>query len=95
MSTNDGGPAFARTLSKEEREAFVIRHQADPGYAQPGMTLRDYFAAKAMAVMYVDADTLSDWRVDEAGEPTFAQYVAQCAYELADAMLAQRDKERA
>jgi hypothetical protein len=54
------------------------------GWGQPekGMTLRDYFAAKAMQGMFAgrhgSALTPSEW--------------ATQAYELADAMLAERNK---
>jgi hypothetical protein len=44
-----------------------------------GMTLRDYFAAKAMQGMMVDVEQPS------------CNYIAQTAYEMADAMLKARD----
>ena len=64
-----GGPAFP-TL-------------ADNGHAmnQDGMTLRDYFAAKAMQAYLTAPDT--GWEFDE---------VAGAAYEMADAMLKERSK---
>lgn len=40
MSTNDGGSAFPNNGSNYEEK-----------YSDPGMTLRDYFAAKAMQAM--------------------------------------------
>ncbi len=46
----------------------------------PGMTLRDYFAAKAMA------------GVIDSCEFKNSHYIAGWAYEIADAMLAARDK---
>ena len=61
----DGGPAFPT-----------------PGYNQPeGITLRDYFAAKAMQGLYANPDY-----TDQT-----ATVCAQWAYELADAMLAARE----
>lgn len=48
-----------------------------------GMNLRDYFAAKALQGICAHADT---W-----GLPTSPK-IANAAYELADAMLAERDK---
>ena len=48
-----------------------------------GMTLRDYFAAKAMLGYYASLP---------AGNPLPAQQVAMIAYGIADAMLAERSK---
>lgn len=66
------------TTIKDE-PAFPI-HGPVTGYQFPGLTLRDYFAAKAMAVM-----------VDRFRDDTFA-YIAQEAYTMADAMLQERAK---
>jgi len=73
MSNEDGGPAFPN-------EGFN-------GWGQPfeGMTLRDYFAAKAMQGMIGDFDF-----------NTFAQdplRVARWSYEAADAMLKAREEQ--
>lgn len=71
MSKNDGGPAFPV--------------QDAASWQAHGMTLRDYFAAKAMlGLMHWDALPAGDF-----------PHAAAEAYELADAMLAQRDKEQA
>ena len=63
-----GGPAFP--------------HYGGAGWMGPGMTLRDYFAAKAMQGMFAGRNgsvlTASDW--------------ATQAYIIADAMLAERNK---
>ena len=69
MSNNTGGPAFPTTKPLE--------HWGDPNQ---GMTLRDYFAAKAMAalvVVYTDDKAI----VDE---------YSQRAYAIADAMMKAR-----
>lgn len=56
-----------------------------------GMTLRDYFAAKAMqALVSGDIGDLAD-KDGEEGEPVVA-YLARTAYYIADAMLAERAK---
>jgi hypothetical protein len=64
-----GGPAFP--------------HYGGAGWIGPGMTLRDYFAAKAMQGMFAGrhgaALTPSEW--------------ATQAFKMADAMLAERNKE--
>ncbi len=65
MSKGKGGPAFP----------------TKPGHwMEEGMSLRDYFAAKAMA-----ADISTSYHS--------AKDVAKFAYEMADAMLAERRKE--
>ena len=48
-----------------------------------GMTLRDYFAAKAMQSLASNYLANDSWGV---------RHISESAYELADAMLAQRDK---
>ena len=63
MSTNTGGPAFPHSR---------LGSDAD------GMTLRDYFAAKAMQGLC-------------AGNSTDAQQIAKAAYIVADAMLKVRE----
>ena len=69
-NTNTGGPAFPKT-------PFI-----EIGTPQNGMTLRDYFAAKAMQGL------LSRGSHDKIN----VHYVlAQRAYQIADAMLEARD----
>ena len=68
-NTNTGGPAFPVTSDN---------------YANPestGMTLRDYFAAKAMSSI-IDQQDVHDGRV--------YKNVAWIAYQIADAMLKER-----
>ena len=67
---NDGGPAFppSRTALPGDRD---------------GMTLRDYFAAKAMA-SYLNCPQGRDER---------PEFVASSAYEIADAMLKAREAQ--
>ena len=69
QTKDDGGPAFPRMTDNGSVE-------------YPGMSLRDYFAAKVMAAL-----TAAD--VDEAKT---AEHLAMGAYELADAMLRERAK---
>lgn len=70
MSANDGGPAFPRE-----------DYQADDAPGQRGMSMRDYFAAKAIAIVARQAD------LDNAGTPELA---AAC-YEFADQLLEERE----
>lgn len=79
MSREDGGPAFPCE--------FVQHQRGEVGNNTPimarssGMTLRDYFAAKAMqALLTVDGTTHFPQRAMEA-------------YQMADAMLAARKEE--
>ena len=52
-------------------------------YQSDGMTLRDYFAAKAMQGYCSNQQHTSSCTVE---------LTADCAYEMADAMLAEREK---
>jgi hypothetical protein len=74
---DDGGPAFP------------VLHTIDGNWAKEplsefrGMTLRDYFAAKAMAGVLASADP-----GDETDQPVLAKW----CYRMADAMLEERTK---
>ena len=70
MDTKNGGPAFP-FLPTQDRHATT-----------PGMTLRDYFAAKAMQALIEDG-------LKRDGSATVPN-VAKDAYRMADAMLAAR-----
>jgi hypothetical protein len=81
---NDGGPAFptsstATSITKREDGASILTNY---GHAV-GMTLRDYFAARALQgllpVIAKDYDVF------------FANKVAHACYETADAMLKARE----
>ena len=74
-STNNGGPAFPRPAG----DFNGTRHG---NAAQTGMTLRDYFAAKAMQGFAADP---------QMGRET-AEEIAELAYMWADAMLKQREQ---
>lgn len=84
---NTGGPAFPVIYDVPQEEEQHI---------YTGMTLRDYFAAKAMAMMYqsyVD-DLAKDGERFKVGNPTkpgvSAEGLAWEAYAMADAMLQAR-----
>lgn len=72
MTDKTGGAAFP--VSGHPDMQFV---------AQEGMTLRDYFAAKAMQGILVNTER-NQFSFSETGE------IASKAYELADAMLKAR-----
>lgn len=63
--------------------AFPVTDENGANYPHFGMTLRDYFAAKAMQGMLACAHPYA-----QSDEKMFARD----AYVLADAMLAERDK---
>ncbi|HAM74184.1 MAG TPA: hypothetical protein DCQ09_00780 [Alcanivorax sp.] len=82
-----GGPAFPQ--GKQVGQCSV---------SEGGMTLRDYFAAKALPAIY--RDMWEDWRASARGEaPTMCVPedwmvgVALDAYKMADAMLIARDTD--
>ena len=77
---NDGGPAFPSVLP---RKLFDTGKGAVPVPRDEGMSLRDYFAAQALRL---------DWVADSQLN---AESTAQWAYEVADAMLAEREKGHA
>lgn len=71
---NDGGPAFPQS---ETANGNTIHDE----HAQGGMSLRDYFAAKAMAAVLERIPAMPNARI------------ADQAYGIADAMIAARSKE--
>ena len=74
-NTNTGGPAFAQQLECN-RDGYAVTG---------GMTLRDYFAAKAMQGILG-----SDKYVGLIGVNRYEQRTAEDAYKMADAMLKAR-----
>ncbi len=79
MITNTGGPAFPCDLTMYDQE-IVNQFQ--------GMTLRDYFAAKAMQGLLANPK-LQDQILKEGG--AFGGWVEHSAYGWADAMLKARE----
>ena len=74
-NTNTGGPAFPTTVRNH--------HDPETGgqwseHIDQGMTLRDYFAAKALAAPYAHHESNPDM-------------AAEWAYQLADAMIKARE----
>lgn len=78
MSTNTGGPAFPQN-TKIVLPAGQELHQGFMG----GMTLRDYFAAKAMQGIL--------GHLNQGIRPQDCIVMAEDAYTLADAMLKARE----
>jgi len=75
--------------------AFPIEnHAKTQQYGSFGMTLRDYFAAKAMQAMLptYDIPLVFDDETREEGEKTMPELIAIDAYVMADAMLKAREQ---
>lgn len=76
MSIQDGGPAFP--VADYDHMVFQPATVAETKRDLSGMSLRDYFAARALAPAFPGMSTRD------------VQCAAEAAYELADAMLAAR-----
>lgn len=76
MSKDTGGPAFPTADANREED-----------YGTRGMTLRDYFAAKAMNGYLSNAWQAKE--LDDTGDSSAEQMriVAEISYAMADAML--------
>jgi hypothetical protein len=79
MAINDGGPAFPSSVAEIHGRAT----NSDE-FGLRGMSLRDYFAGQALAGICGDGIP---------GRHHMATDTAMMAYEYADAMIAQREKE--
>ena len=77
MKTNDGGAAFPMGIP----DVHDGSGGGSQGFAQPGMTLRDYFAGQAL-IGFASKHNHGD-----------GELYAADSYRVADAMLEQRDKE--
>lgn len=82
------GPAFPNTHSTEYLASSTAMIETTGG-----MTLREYFAAKAMAAIISNTDTLDRLAsaAKQRGMPSDAA-ISEASFEFADAMLAERSK---
>lgn len=82
MGASDGGRAFPRPHSTDATNDFVY-------HGEDGMSLRDYFAAKAMHgyMAYIAS-------METASMSRSHNEIAQEAYSIADAMLAAREMKK-
>lgn len=76
--TNNGGPAFPNVPTEVSDQCTSW---------DMGMSLRDYFAGQALAGIMANAKLVAVLAESK-------QDPASCAYEMADYMLAERQKER-
>lgn len=97
MTMNDGGPAFPSTIEVRTVDEGGNLLHAD-NYAARGMSLRDWFAGKALAALIAKFPLLTDTEgthgekrdLDELMQ--VGRDLAASAYEYADAMIAERAK---
>ena len=83
-NTNTGGPAFPFEYFDEQLQRARVMH---------GMTLRDYFAAKAMQAIYAaQVEWESNGCPADAESLQVMEDVAGDAYAMADAMLRAREQ---
>ena len=91
MSKNTGGPAFpvadgaAHRIAMQTAGDDEAKYIAESAKALSGMTLRDYFAAKAMQAMISNPSIIDN---DSDGA---INYASSAAYKFADAMLKARE----
>ena len=82
---NDGGPAFP--INNNDVITQIIKHGGHP----EGMSLRDYFAAKAMQGLVSVHNSYGEWT--GCGDVEMNKNMAGTAYAIADAMLEAREKK--
>jgi len=88
MSTNTGGPAFPFSLHIGGSAGIVDAEECGAG----GMTLRDYFAAKAMQAMLASPELMVVVTADQVLGENAKQRIANLSYQYADAMLKAREQ---
>lgn len=79
MGNNTGGSAFPYEYDRDDNVGGTFRD------IESGMTLRDYFAAKAMQAMISNPSIIDN---DSDGA---INYASSAAYKFADAMLKARE----
>lgn len=85
MTIETGGPAFPATHVEGGADGIGCK---DGIWHFPGMTLRDYFAAKAMQSFIIQGPVQTDIRF-----AAYAENMATVAYLMADEMLKARGQE--
>lgn len=84
---DDGGPAFPVVTNQ-----YHYGHEKDmPAAVDPGMTLRDYFAARAMQALLHGLLQAAAKEPEEAVDRALL-VLAPAAYRVADDMLRERSK---
>jgi len=91
MSKQDGGPAFpVEVTNYGERNMTIGGMVVPPGAMMQfaGMTIRDWFAGQALALM---KEAMAEGYWTPGDNPN--KELAEASYQIADAMLAERAKE--
>lgn len=83
---NTGGPAFPESVALDPHHGQVF--PASEFHAAPGMTLRDYFAAKTIPMFLAQSA-----KREELTPADYCDAVAKAAYQVADAMLKVREAQ--
>lgn len=78
----DGGPAFPTSEQQGDNPEFITIG---------GMSLRDYFAAKAMQGMISAHNQNGEWT--GCGDIKMNEILSETAYSIADAMLKAREEK--
>ena len=78
----DGGTAFPRPFSEDTYFDYE---------AQEGMSLRDYFAAKAMQIQMANKKEMNFWASEYSIEEMW-EFCSRNAYDMADAMIKARER---
>lgn len=81
-----GGPAFPRPISQKEHN-----NPTPESPAQEGMTLRDYLAGEAVGAIIRRMPDDMVFRYGVTGFRNQCDDVAMAAYQIADAMIKQRE----
>jgi hypothetical protein len=91
--SKDGGPAFPLNTPKWHEQVSDQGSSGDVDFTM-GMTMRDYFAAKAMAALIMEppfcegeSPAVTVWDNRDDGQPGLERF-AYVAYRVADAMIA-------
>lgn len=82
---NDGGPAFPSFHITEAPDGFSNTQSSG------GLTIRDWFAGQAMAPAWNIVALVNQLQENPLATPSHSE-VATVAYKMADAMLAEREK---
>ena len=81
MSEERDAPAFPQPMAAMPTGEMYCSCEKHPDFG--GMTLRDYFAAKAMAAVWRDVP-------DDVNREQALEYLGKSCYEMADALLSAR-----
>ena len=91
MEKNDGGPAFPSTHEEKRTmggKGWPLKNVTIQVFSH-GMSLRDKFADSAIKLFPFDKENIK--QLQAGGQPQH-ELVAKYCYELADAMLAERER---